>query len=267
MGTMAAGGDRQYERPPVRRTVFTVYFMPIDIDLAVIAELRNKWASAYPGFKQAPPRTRSSHLVPSADLFALSWPMPAAQLADSSLSRTLGFQFDQFSLTWKFDTEGESRSYPGYSTLVDELIERFSEFVSVVDASSDGTVAVEGCQCFYTNSLEGIGGQKWLTTFLSSQATAITFLDDAVHFGFRVSREDELDGAKRSVSVRMDAGTEQHPEVDIYAVAAPAADAEKLPTEATDLARCLMDAAHVLQNQTFESSFDENMKSDWKAKP
>ncbi|WP_142391444.1 hypothetical protein [Mycobacterium sp. ENV421] len=250
----------------MRLTVFTVYFKPFDLDLGVITQLRNEWADAYPGFKQAAPKTRRTDMVPHADLFALTWPMPAAQLADSSLSRTLGFQFDQFSLTWKFDADVENSGYPGYATLADELIERFSEFVRVVDSSSDSTVVVEGCQCYYTNTLDGIGGQRWLSTFLSGQANTTTMLDDAVHFGFRVYREDEVDGTKRAVNVQMDAGKEQPPEVDIFAVAAPADDAARLPVGATELARKLLDAAHNLENQTFESSFSETMKSDWEAR-
>ncbi len=264
MGTMTAAGDSQYTRPPVRATVFTVYFKPLDLDLGVITELRNMWASAYPGFTQAPPRSRRSEILPSTDLFALTWPMPAAQMADSTLSRTLAFQFDQFSLTWKFDTDGGS-SYPGYAALADELIERFSEFVTVVDSSSGGTVAVEGCQCFYTNTLEGIGGREWLTSFLAVETGTANLLDDAVHFGFRLYREDEAGNTKRAVSVQLDAGTGQPPEVDISAVAAPGEDAEGLPTDTEDLARALLGAAHSLENQTFESSFNETMKKEWEA--
>jgi uncharacterized protein (TIGR04255 family) len=267
MVSMAAGGSVRYAHPPVRETVFTVYFKSFDLDLAVITELRNEWASAYPGFKQAPPQRRRSDLLPPSDLFSLTWPIPAAQLADSSLSRTLAFQFDQFSLTWKFDTDGESSGYPGYAGLADELIRRFSEFVAVVDSSSDGTVIVEGCQCFYTNTLEGIGGQSWLTSFLSGQVGTAGLLDDAVHFGFRVYRKDEADGTKRTVSVQMDAGSDHPPELDISAVAVPAGDVNGLPTDSTGLARKLMDAAHSLENQTFESSFSETMKKDWEAKP
>ncbi|SHT82838.1 Uncharacterised protein [Mycobacteroides abscessus subsp. abscessus] len=262
MGIMTAVGDRQYTRPPVRLTVFTVYFKPLDLDLGVITELRNMWASAYPGFTQVAPRNRLGGILPSTDLFALTWPMPAAQMADTTLSRTLAFQFDQFSLTWKFDTDGES-NYPGYAALADELVQRFSEFVAVVDSSSDGTVAVEGCQCFYTNTLEGIGGRAWLSSFLAVETGTASLLDDAVHFGFRLYKEDEAGNTKRTVSVQLDAGTGQLPEVDISAVATPSEDAEDLPTDTEDLARALLGAAHSLENQTFESSFSETMKKDW----
>lgn len=264
MGTMTAVGDTHYTRPPVRVTVFTVYFKPLDLDLSVITELRNMWAPAYPGFTQASPKNRRGGILPSTDLFALTWPMPAAQMADNTLSRTLAFQFDQFSLTWKFDTDGET-NYPGYSTLADELVERFSEFVNVVDRSSGGTVAVEGCQCFYTNTLDGIGGREWLTSFLAVETGAASLLDDAAHFGFRLYKEDEAGNTKRAVSVQLEAGTGQPSEVDISAVAAPSEDAEGLPTGTEDLARTLLSAAHTLENQTFESSFSETMKKDWEA--
>lgn len=262
---MAAAGGLEYNRPPVRVTVFTVFCQPFDLDLGVITDLRNEWAGRYPGFKQVAPMGRRSELLPSSDLFGLRWPMPAAQMVDSSLSRTLSFQFDQFSLRWTFDTDAEQSTYPGYTTLADELFDRFSEFVGVVDAASDSAVAVEGCQCFYTNTLDGIGGREWLTSFLSVDGTA-GLLDDAEHFGFRIHREDALEGFRRSVSVQMDAGRQQAPEVDISAVAVPAEDAETASSEPKELARRLLDAAHSLQNQTFESSFSETMKKNWEAK-
>jgi uncharacterized protein (TIGR04255 family) len=263
MEIMTAAGDREYNRPPVRVTVFTVFFQPFDLDLSVVTDLRNEWAGSYPGFKQVSPLSRRSDLLPTSDLFTLRWPMPAAQMADSSLSRTLAFQFDQFSLKWKFDTDAEQSAYPGYATLADELVDRFTEFVRIVDAASDSTITVEGCQCFYTNTLDGIGGRKWLTSFLSVDGTA-GLLDDAEHFGFRIYREDELDGLRRSVSLQMDAGRQQRPEVDIAAVATPAEDSANTNTEPRELARRLLDAAHNLENQTFESSFSETMKKDWK---
>lgn len=258
-------GDQRYVRPPVRVTVFTVYFRPLDLDLAIVTDLRNEWADRYPGFKQVAPMGRRSGLLPSSDLFALTWPMPGAQLADNSLSRTLGFQFDQFSLRWKFDVEAEQTAYPGYASLADELIARFSEFVRVVDAGSDSSVLVEGCQCFYTNTLDEIGGREWLSAFLSADGTA-GLLDNAAHFGFRLSREDELNKIRRSVSLQMDAGLEQPPEVDIFATATPAENADGMPTDVRELARTLLDAAHALENQTFETSFSEGMKKDWEAK-
>lgn len=266
MVSMAAGGGVQYTHPPVRTTVFTVFFKQLDLDLSVIAELRNKWAKPYPGFKQTAPKHRRRELLPAADLFSLTWPMPAVQLADSSLSRTLEFQFDQFSLTWKFDSGEDSSRYPGYKALAAELVERFSEFVDVVDSSSESTVVVEGCRCYYTNTLEGIGAQNWLSSYLTGQTNAIHDLADALHFGFRVYREDEANGTKRAVSVEMDAGTEQPPEVDISATAVPAEGADGLPTDTTGLARRLMDEAHSLENHTFESSFSETMKKLWEEK-
>lgn len=262
MGTMAATGEKRYQRPPVRMTVFTVYFRPFDLDLSIITALRNEWAERYPGFKQVPPRIRRAGLLPAADPFSLSWPMPAAHLVDSSLARTLAFQFDQFSLTWNFDTEGGQSRYPGYDVLAEELIARFTEFTSIVNDKSDSTVTVDGCKCFYTNAIADIGGHEWLTSYLSVDGSA-AFLEDASHFGFRLHREDEVDSVRRSVVVQMDAGREQPPEVDISAVAVPSAGAEVLPAEAQPLARILLDLAHDLENQTFEASFNQSMKSGW----
>lgn len=265
MGTMAATGDREYNRPPVRVTVFTVFFQPFDLDLGVITDLRNEWAGRYPGFKQVTPMGRRSGLLPPSDLFGLRWPMPAAQMVDSSLSRTLAFQFDQFSLRWTFDTDAKQSTYPGYTALASELFDRFSEFVGVVDTASDSGVTVEGCQCFYTNTLDGIGGREWLTSFLSVDGTA-GLLDDAEHFGFRIHRENELEGFRQSVILQMNAGRQQSPEVDISAVAVPAGDVDTTNSEPKELARRLLDAAHSLQNHTFESSFSETMKRNWEAK-
>lgn len=265
---MAGGDDKQYAQPPVRTTVFSVFFTPIDLDLAVITELRNKWVEAYPGFTQAAPKQRRSKLLQPTDiLLSKTWPMPAAQMADSSLSRTLSFQSDQFSLTWKFDSDEGGSRYPGYAALVAELIDRFAEFVAVVDSSSDSTVTVEGCRCFYTNTLEGVGGPRWLAWLLAGQDSTDYPLDDALHFGFRVYCEDEVEGIKRGVSTQMDAGR-RYPssEVDISATAVPAEGADGLPTDATERARRLMDAAHDLENQTFRSSFSETMKKQWEAK-
>ncbi len=147
--------------------------------------------------------------------------MPAAQLADSSLSRTLAFQFDRLSLSWKFDADAGGSKYPGYSVLADELIDRLTEFVAVVDSASDDSVTIDGCQCCYSNSLDGIGGQNWLTQFLDGKASTVGVLDNVMHFGFRVSREDELAGIRCAVTVQLDEGKEQPPEVDISVVAVP----------------------------------------------
>lgn len=257
-----------YNHPPVRSTVFTVYFQELDLDLAAVTDLRNKWVQEYPGFKQVIPAGRGSRILPPTDLLTLRWPMPAAEMADSSLSRTLAFQFDQFSLKWKFDSDAETSGYPGYATLADELIERFTEFVGVVDKASDSTVVVEGCQCSYTNTLAGIGGEGWLTSFLSVDET-IGPLDGLEHFGFHINRKDEFDGFQRSVFLHLDAG-EQRPDdavVGISAVAVPADGAEHTQGESTELARKLLDAAHALENQTFESSFSETMKKEWEERP
>ncbi|MFD6199510.1 TIGR04255 family protein [Mycobacteriaceae bacterium NPDC060252] len=264
MSDMTVMGDRQYGRPPVRAAVFTVYFHPFNLDLAVITELRNKWAADYPGFKQAIPVNRSGKMLPPSDILSTSaWPAPAVQLADNSLSRTLAFQFDQLSLTWKFDTSGESSRYPGYSALVDELIVRFSEFISVVDSASGDSVIVQGCRCYYMNSLDGIGAQNWLTSFLTGQPGAASSLDAARNYGFRLYRDDAVEKVKRSVLVQMSAVGKNHSHVDISVLAVPSETVNDPADDPPQLARQLMDAAHDLENQTFESSFSETMKKEW----
>ncbi|VBA56090.1 hypothetical protein LAUMK142_05394 [Mycobacterium pseudokansasii] len=90
MVSMAATGENvQYARPPVRMTVFTVYIKPLDLDVNLVTQLRDKWADGYPGLKQSPPKYRPGGLLPQTDPFSASWPMPALHLANSSLSRTL----------------------------------------------------------------------------------------------------------------------------------------------------------------------------------
>lgn len=260
------GDDVKYARPPVRTTVFAVFIDPIEFDINLVAKLRERWMSHYPGgVAQSPPRFRPAEL-PSTDPFAAPWPMPSIQLVDASLSRVISFQFDQISLTWRFDPDGEGDQYQGYDALADELNERFAEFVEIADDVSSGTINVQGCQCSYSNTLAGIGGQDWLaghaTNWLSSAEPQ--GFEDADYFGFRLHRQDEDDGVNRSVWVQLDEGAAQRPELDINVVALPADEQVASNTDPKALARRLLDSAHKLENKTFEASFSESMKKNWR---
>ncbi|KZS66226.1 MAG: hypothetical protein K2X56_18410 [Mycobacterium pseudokansasii] len=146
------------------------------------------------------------------------------------------------------------------------MIDRFAEFVTVVDDISGDSVEVEGCQCYYSNSLEGIGGRNWMIGYVTGWSPSIgpdEQLDDAEHVGFRVYRVDEDDGVKRGVWVHMDEGKIQRSELDITVVAVPAEDSQIVSGDPRVVARRLMDAAHRLENQTFEACFSDAMKKEW----
>lgn len=267
---MVDGGSIHYERPPVRRTTFTVYVKPLPYDIGLITKLCEVWSGDYPGIKQTPPTPRPQG-VPETDPFegAVTWPMPRVELVNSSLSRTIAFQFDHVSLTWRFDANATTDQYPRYEVLAEELITKFGDFVQIVDDVSGTTVEVEGCQCYYTNDLEGIGAKRWLagyvTGWASTELTHSTQLaDDPTYIGFHAHWADQKNGIKRTVGVHVDEGEKQRAELDVRSVAA-LADPPSTRDDPSAVARNLLDAAHELENQTFESSFSEEMKAKWGA--
>jgi uncharacterized protein (TIGR04255 family) len=261
-------GSVHYRRPPVRKTRFTVYFKPLDFDLGLITKLCDIYEDDYPGVKQRPPGRRPTEL-PSADPFGgASWPMPAVELVNKSLSRTIRLQFDHFSLGWRFDADAPNGQYPSYEVLADELIAKFAEFVRVVDDVSDATVEVQGCECYYSNALESIGPENWLSGYLTdwSQTDKLgTQLDGAEHFALHTYREDVQDGVNRTVRVDLDAGKKQRPELDINVIAVHADSSAVKQSDPIKVSRVLMDSAHQLENQTFERSFSDEMKAEWEA--
>ncbi|MFL0294446.1 TIGR04255 family protein [Mycobacterium sp. SMC-18] len=268
IGMVGSVDNAQYTSPPVRAAVFTVYIDPLKLDINLLTELRSKWATQYPGFTQSSPQMRPSDLLPEVDLFSLPWPMPAVQLANSSLSRTIAFQFDHFSLTWTFDSDGDGNQYPGYLSLASELNDRFAEFVDTVDEMSDDSVKVQGCQCHYTNVLDNIDGAAWLTDYLTRSTTTHldnNHLDDAEHVGFRVHRVDDEDDVQRRVWLQMTRRKAERSEVTISVVAVPKSDSHQIPDDPNSAAQHLMDSAHRLENKTFEASFSDAMKRDWRS--
>ncbi|MGV7852331.1 hypothetical protein PJM29_29605, partial [Mycobacterium kansasii] len=61
----------------------------------------------------------------------------------------------------------------------------------------------------------------------------------------------------------MDEGKIQRSELDITVVAVPAEDSQIASGDPRVVARRLMDAAHRLENQTFEACFSDAMKKEW----
>lgn len=271
---MVSGGRTHYERPPVRRAIFTVYVKPLPYDIGLINKLCDVWSTDYPGVRQTPPVPRSRNTyspLPQTDPFDSPWPMPRVELVNSSLSRTIAFQFDHVSLTWRFDADTPNDHYPSYEVLAEELITKFGDFVRIVDDVSDATVEVQGCQCYYSNSLEDIGAERWLIGYLTGDWSDIEArkkqLDDAAYIGFQLHWNEEKDGLKRDVGVHIDEGLEQRPELDIHAVAAHADPSSSKTDDPCTTARSLLDSAHQLENTTFEDCFSEDIKTKWKARP
>jgi uncharacterized protein (TIGR04255 family) len=265
---VATGGNVHYRRPPVRRTKFTVYFKPLEFDLGLIMGLCKVYGDDYPIAKQVVPRGRPGGIPPADPFAGVTWPMPAVELVNGSLSRKITFQNDQISLRWSFDGDAPNDQYPRFDVLADELIAKFADFVRVVDDFTDGTVEVDGCECYYSNSLEGIGGQNWLAGYLTdwSQTDKLgSTLDEAEHFSFNIHREDEQDGVSRVISIFVDEGAAQSPELDIKVEAALAKPSEADSDDPTAVARTLLNSAHQVENWTFEHSFSDDMKSKWGA--
>lgn len=263
-------GRIHYRRPPVRRTTFTVYVKPLPYDIGLITKLCDIWSSDYPGIKQAPPTPRPRNL-PQTDPFDTAdttWPMPRVELVNNSLSRTIAFQFDHISLTWRFDADAPKDQYPRYEVLAEELMAKFADFVQIVDDVSDAAVQVEGCQCYYTNSLEGIGAKAWLTGYLTGWSDTEQRgkqLDNTEYLGFHIHWADEEGGVKRGVGVHVDEGDKRRSELEITAVATYVDSSSSTTDDPSIVARRLLDAAHEFENQTFEHSFSAEMKSNWGA--
>lgn len=268
-----AGENARYATPPVRKTAFTVYFEPISIDVRMIGALQDKWATTYQVTRQMPPSSRPAEL-PHTDLFGQSWPMPQVRMATNSLTRAISYQFDQVSISWSFESDSsEANQYPGFKALSSELHERFVEFLEVVNEKSDENVVVQGCQCFYSNSLADVGALNWLLGFMSGWNPTVSAEADerlgSDYFGFRYHREKPAgpQGIKTDVWVQLDEGEHLKTELDIRATArAEDAEASVQKLSAEKAAVRLLDLAHAYENEIFESSFPKALKEKWGAK-
>lgn len=262
-------GSPSYDRPPVTRTTLSVYVEPIEnFDLSMILPLQKRWSEKFPALAQAYPSRRPAEL-PEASSFGGSWPLPAVEQLDGSLSRTLRYQHDQLSLEWVFDLEAADSAYPGFDVLSAELSTAFTYFVEVVQRFGDKPLTVQGCRCFYENRLD-VTAEDWLVGFLASWRTAsdaTARFDDAAYVGFRLREhsENSVLGTTRIARSELDAGRALGAtglDIDVLSVGLPDSPVivENSPSEA---ARLLLDDAHSLLIDTFAKSASDEMRAKW----
>ncbi|WP_216917992.1 hypothetical protein [Nocardia noduli] len=268
---MAHDQSPAYVRPPVRQAGFTIYFEPLNFDMPLILRLQSEWDDDYPVIRQARPSSRR-HGLPEVDIFAASWPMPAIEQSTPALNTILSYQWDQLSFRWNFDGDGES--YPGYSKLSTQLLERFRDLASAVNDHTDSQLKLQGAQCSYTNSLTDASSFGWLRGFLGEwRAEPGPEREDMgfEYVGFRCRRVDRNApvGTDREAWIQLDEGGKKDAELDVWAIVALQqgdTDSDSETLDPNETAKRLMDDAHAYAIDTFESSFSEEIKKLWEPK-
>ncbi|OPX05950.1 TIGR04255 family protein [Mycobacterium sp. AT1] len=269
---MTDGGPR-YERPPVRGTTLTVFFEPVEnFDLSIINKLVQRWAERFPALQQSPPSPRPSGL-PSVNFFSgAGWPLPSVEQVASSLSRSISYQHDQFSLAWSFDPEAPDSSYPGFENLSVELSTYFQHFADVIERLGDTPLKVQGCRCFYVNRFEDIEGVDWLANALSGWegVAAKERYSRADYIGFRLRKttENPVLGTRRTALSELDSGADTPTtQLDIDVVSLPLPQSKINTMGPTEAARILLNDAHTVLIETFQTSADNAMRASWGVQP
>jgi len=265
------GGTRKYERPPVRRTVLTVYFDPVEnFDLEMITRLHSRWSERYPASQQSFPETRPDEL-PTASPFRAAFggfPAPAVLQISRSLSRTISYQYDQISFSWQFDPEAPDNTYPGFEALSKELHSNFEFFADVVEKFADKPLKVQGGQCYYDNELANTEGVDWISGYLSNWTGTVARnrLEGAEYVGFRWRNESDNErlGTHRVTKVQLDSGTDwEETEIDINVLSLPLEGSQIEGKPPTEQARLLLDDAHDLEISTFEKLINDELRASW----
>jgi hypothetical protein len=116
----------------------------------------------------------------------LSMSLPQVEMTSANGDRSLEFQADRFSLSWRFH---EGTSYPGFDVLHEEIAERFAQFTTHVTKAFGGAIDVRRAGCFYSNEITEIPGPA-LAAFLLTGTEAVSsasLLNQRTYVGARIS--------------------------------------------------------------------------------
>ncbi|QKT08626.1 TIGR04255 family protein [Gordonia sp. X0973] len=267
---MTAGEFVQYARPPVRSTVLRVYFEPIQsFDIGLALSLNSEWGGDYPVLRQstAKPRPSVPNLPDVDPPFAGGnwWAMSSIEQTDESLQKALAYQFDQIALSWTFDADKPEGQYPGFETLSAEFDDRLAQFSAVFD-QTDSDFEVQGCECVYTNLLEGVRGASWVSGYVTGWNDSSTIRESqpgTAFIGFNTRNETTHDEGDTIAYVRLrDDLKSQEAELIIRVIATPQMDSQE-GIQSANRASELMRLAHRELIRNFELCASPKMKEEW----
>ncbi|RRQ29227.1 hypothetical protein DK926_04925 [Rhodococcus sp. Eu-32] len=271
-GVPVTKNNPQYDEPPVRSVVLTVYYAPIsDLGLPLALELSKLWMGSYPAVSQETLRPRPPELPATSPFEGDSWPFPRIVQTDSTLSRAISYQFDQISLRWTFDGGVQANKYPGFEELFLELTNVYNDFLQVVNKISESHVIVQGCGCEYSNSFDATPPENWAVGFMTGWSSGIP--DKSVVTGqnevfIRFSGESAVDDVDKTYSVQASRGKTHGSSIRIRATARyrSADGSDSTATESVNefaAVSVLMNSAHDLLIEKFESASSDSMKEEW----
>lgn len=257
----------QYDEPPVRSVVLTVYYAPInDFGLPLALELAKLWAERYPAITQEPLRPRPPELPASSPFEGITWPFPRVMQTDNTLSRSISYQFDQFSLRWTFDGGVQANKYPGFNALFDELKEVYQKFSNAVDKMSESSVSIQACGCEYANNFDDISPESWVVGFVSgwneSIPEASITVDDKKVF-LRFTGTSNNDNIEQSYSIQVSRKKAKGSSIRIRASARLSTEESVTQNREHLSVDALMESAHDLLIENFEKASDDAMKERW----
>lgn len=174
-------------RPPVTQVRLTLFFVKRDeLRLTGITGLIDEFSRVYPNVEERLPLLGWEEESQSEAMVELSMSLPQVEMTSENGDRSLEFQADRFSLSWRFH---EGASYPGFEVLHAEIAARFGQFTTHVTKAFGGAIHVRRAGCFYSNDISEIPGPA-LAAFLLTGSEAVSsasLLNQRTYVGARVS--------------------------------------------------------------------------------
>lgn len=259
----------QYDEPPVRSVVLTVYYAPMyDFGLPLALELAKLWAGRYPAITQEPLRPRPPELPSISPFDGSTWPFPRIVQTDNTLSRSISYQFDQISLRWTFDGGKQANRYPGFDDLFIELQTVYKQFAELSNKLSESNISVQACGCEYVNNFDDIAPEAWIAGYVSSwkvsiPTNSVTSSDEKVFCRFTGALTDDTADIEKKYSLQVSRKKGGGALVRIRASASSTDQKTQTEHSNSKSVKALMARAHDLLIDTFEKASDGAMKKKW----
>ena len=256
---MTDGAGFRYDRPPVRNVKLTVHFEPLTgLGIGEVAALHALWSKEYPSVRQSGPQVQrwEGFRRSVGDRFG-GWALPYVEYTDPTLTKTIAYQADRFTLNWSFGGSLSGHRYPGYAALSKELHRRFHEFISTIEESLDKDLSIRACECLYRNSLDDVLPREWVVGYLTGWKETCVENSSKGELNLRISDEDTVDDVERRTRIWL-APTQQNQgsRLSINVIATkPKASRPQFDE--------LMDTAHAKLIDVFEDSASTGMKEVW----
>lgn len=251
----------------MRSVVLTVYYAPLDdFGLPLALELAKLWAERYPAITQEALRPRPPEVPPASPFDGTAWPFPRVVQTDNTLSRSISYQFDQFSLRWTFDGGVQANRYPGFDALFLELQTVYKQFAELVDRLSGSSISIQACGCEYLNNFDEVSPESWFAGYVSNWKATIP--TDVISSGdekafLRFSGTSTNADVEQKYSIQVSRRKVRGSSVRIRASALSANEENVKIGEDAVIVKSLMESAHSILISTFERSSSDTMKENW----